>query len=162
MRKRRCRRGGKRARHSHMACSLQCGGYLIGRQRVRKVLISRMRSVFWTKESVVSDIRPQTGSPASNFASRHQGQNERVLIRRSTEWTDRTVSRAKCPAARFLSKIKQAGSCFKAFPPEFFISKSGRQRRRNAPFILTVDWSGRTCRLSDIITQAQVSGPAVA
>ena len=52
----------------------------------------------------------------------------------------------------FLSKLKWAGSHFKAFPPWLPISKDRRgcQRRRiYAPFILTVDWLGWLCYLLD-------------
>ena len=60
----------------------------------------------------------------------------------------------------FLSKLKWAGSHFRAFPPWLPFSKDGRgcQRRRIcAPFILTVDWLGWLCYLADkIVFIAQI------
>ena len=53
----------------------------------------------------------------------------------------------------FLSKLKWAGSHFRAFPPWLPFSKDRRdcQRRRilYAPFILTIDWCGWLCYLPD-------------
>ena len=89
-------------------------------------------------------FRQQTGriwKPPSLVPRRTSGQNVPNL------WTHSRKSRRI-----FLSKLKWAGSHFKAFPPWLPISKDRRgcQRRRiYAPFILTVDWLGWLCYLLD-------------
>ena len=84
----------------------------------------------------------QTGriwKPPSRIPRRTSGQNVPNL------WTLSRKSRRI-----FLSKLRWAGSHFRAFPPWLPISKGGRDCQRRcicAPFILTVDWLGWLCYL---------------
>ena len=89
-------------------------------------------------------FRQQTGriwKPSSLVLHRTSGQNVPNL------WTHSRKSRRI-----FLSKLKWAGSHFRAFPPWLPISKGGRDCQRRhiyVPFILTVDWLDRICYLLD-------------